>query len=334
MAVVLDTPGADIWQDGLLARMTSPHDQLRLLLRLRPLIQGRMLAKVLQFTERLSGGEAINSLCCATFWSVDPAFGWCLQNMLSVLVSAVAIAKVAFRGPRPMWLSGSVRLTDKVLQESLTAYGFPSGHVTGAIVFYGLVFATKAPVSTPAKCAAVTSVATCVGLARMLAMAHLPVDVIGAVPLGLLVLPPCIHFTQRYLKKPKTKHDPVRPSKRIASANLAVGCALLLVALRLLNPRHTRWASKDLTLAIGITIATGLSHLMLLTQRGLKFYPHHGELSIGTRASRLALGLLGQLAGYGVLKVARSRSLVSTPCLLYTSPSPRDRTRSRMPSSA
>ena len=33
-------------------------------------------------------------------------------------------------------------------------------------------------------------------------------------------------------------------------------------------------------------------------------------------------------------RVAIARALVNSPCLLYTSPSPRDRTRSRMPSSA
>jgi len=220
---------------------------------------------------------------------------------------------VLFRGPRPMWLSGKVRLTDKVLQESLTAYGFPSGHVTGAIVFYGLVFATKVPLSTTGKCAAVTSIATCVGLARMLAMAHLPIDVVGALPLGLVVLPPCIFVTKKYLASPKTKVDPVRPSKRIASANLIVGCSLMLVGLRYLKPGHTRWASKDLTLAIGVAIATGLTHLMLLAQRGLGYYPHHGELSLLPRVTRLAMGLVGQLAGYGVLRIARTRSLVATP---------------------
>ena len=35
-----------------------------------------------------------------------------------------------------------------------------------------------------------------------------------------------------------------------------------------------------------------------------------------------------------VVTVADSESPTETPCLLYTSPSPRDRTRSRMPSSA
>ena len=33
-------------------------------------------------------------------------------------------------------------------------------------------------------------------------------------------------------------------------------------------------------------------------------------------------------------KISGSDNVLSHPCLLYTSPSPRDRTRSRMPSSA
>ena len=60
---------------------------------------------------------ALNSISCATFWSVDPAFGWCMQNTVSVLVTAVATAKIAFRGPRPMWLSKDVSVSEKVLQE-------------------------------------------------------------------------------------------------------------------------------------------------------------------------------------------------------------------------
>ena len=40
------------------------------------------------------------------------------------------------------------------------------------------------------------------------------------------------------------------------------------------------------------------------------------------------------LAKVGMDKFGRIDSLVNNACLLYTSPSPRDRTRSRMPSSA
>ena len=209
-----------------------------------------------------------------------------------------------------MWLSQGVAVSDKVLAESLTAYGFPSGHVSGAIVFYGLVIGLKCTQLTPtARCAAVTAIASAVGVARMVAMAHLPVDVLGAVPLALMILPACLKLSQRYLTNSKCGRDPVRPSKRVASANLAVGSLLLLVGLRLLKPHQMRWASKDLTLAIGIAISTGLAHLMLLAQRSLGFFPHTGELSMGQRFQRLGLGLVGQLAGYGVLRVARQRSL-------------------------
>ena len=137
------------------------------------------------------------------------------------------------------------------LLQSLTTYGFPSGHVTGAIVFYGLAFGCQhdsslfgdgfsglqLPLSGPARVVLVGTIATCVGLARMLALAHLPCDVVGAVPLGLLVLPPCLHLSRKYMNDPRTKYDPVRPSRRIASANIAMGSLLLLVAIRLLKPQ-------------------------------------------------------------------------------------------------
>ena len=43
--------------------------------------------------------------------------------------------------------------------------------------------------------------------------------------------------------------------------------------------------------------------------------------------------IVGVLKGAVMVMADLARAL-STPCLLYTSPSPRDRTRSRMPSSA
>ena len=144
-----------------------------------------------------------------------------------------------------------------LLLQSLTTYGFPSGHVTGAIVFYGLAFGCQhdsslfgdgfsglqLPLSGPARVVLVGTIATCVGLARMLALAHLPCDVVGAVPLGLLVLPPCLHLSRKYMNDPRTKYDPVRPSRRIASANIAMGSLLLLVAIRLLKPQvFAMWA--------------------------------------------------------------------------------------------
>ena len=44
--------------------------------------------------------------------------------------------------------------------------------------------------------------------------------------------------------------------------------------------------------------------------------------------------ILGQMATPESLAALREKLGMNHPCLLYTSPSPRDRTRSRMPSSA
>ena len=44
--------------------------------------------------------------------------------------------------------------------------------------------------------------------------------------------------------------------------------------------------------------------------------------------------LLGTSGDYDLTVVDRSATSLARLCLLYTSPSPRDRTRSRMPSSA
>ena len=54
-----------------------------------------------------------------------------------------------------------------------------------------------------------------------------------------------------------------------------------------------------------------------------------------TKATRLLLlGLLALLATLAALAMLATGARAGWTCLLYTSPSPRDRTRSRMPSSA
>ena len=58
-----------------------------------------------------------------------------------------------------------------------------------------------------------------------------------------------------------------------------------------------------------------------------------GEFSLVATKAAVGAGLLGQDVFQSVLDVA-VLSMMATPCLLYTSPSPRDATLSRMPSSA
>ena len=62
-----------------------------------------------------------------------------------------------------------------------------------------------------------------------------------------------------------------------------------------------------------------------------------GSVTMGVRDSSGALSYTlgdGKYAGYHVELCQRIIANLEKACLLYTSPSPRDRTRSRMPSSA
>ena len=64
-----------------------------------------------------------------------------------------------------------------------------------------------------------------------------------------------------------------------------------------------------------------------------------GSMMDAVKLALVGVALLlagGAAVAFGVLPVADALAIADRvwPCLLYTSPSPRDRTRSRMPSSA
>ena len=84
----------------------------------------------------------------------------------------------------------------------------------------------------------------------------------------------------------------------------------------------------DLAMSIRIYMRTGSASAWQVSSG---VYLGHGQ-------SKTTFRLISQAAQTnGVLKVARKKDIepeVFCACLLYTSPSPRDRTRSRMPSSA
>ena len=62
---------------------------------------------------------------------------------------------------------------------------------------------------------------------------------------------------------------------------------------------------------------------------------NHGSLKVtGNFEICDSQGQLFDLAGRETIGLCRCGYSQNKPCLLYTSPSPRDRTRSRMPSSA
>ena len=67
--------------------------------------------------------------------------------------------------------------------------------------------------------------------------------------------------------------------------------------------------------------------------RHMSFTDAAEELSVTQAAISHQVRGLEQRLGLKLF-VRRNRSLLLSDCLLYTSPSPRDRTRSRMPSSA
>ena len=82
----------------------------------------------------------------------------------------------------------------------------------------------------------------------------------------------------------------------------------------------------------GITIdENGLVHLY---KRKYIFQSCNAPLDLGNSGTGLRL-MLGLTSGIGLnLSFCGDKSLSSRPCLLYTSPSPRDQRGSRMPSSA
>ena len=91
----------------------------------------------------------------------------------------------------------------------------------------------------------------------------------------------------------------------------------------------TRFAKKPVELKIPITIA-GMSFGALSAQA--KEALGRGASTMGTSTTTGDGGMTPEERGHSNLLVYQY--LPSRYCLLYTSPSPRDRTRSRMPSSA
>jgi len=75
-------------------------------------------------------------------------------------------------------------------------------------------------------------------------------------------------------------------------------------------------------------LSSKLDELQSLVERQIEL-TRQGSISEVEALSEQADSLAGKLVQSGILESGEFRN-----CLLYTSPSPRDRTRSRMPSSA
>ena len=79
--------------------------------------------------------------------------------------------------------------------------------------------------------------------------------------------------------------------------------------------------------AVGAGLAVALMADISIIAEGVRFTD--GHVKLGVAAGDHAAMLWPMMCG-----LAKARYYLLTSCLLYTSPSPRDRTRSRMPSSA
>ena len=96
---------------------------------------------------------------------------------------------------------------------------------------------------------------------------------------------------------------------------LLIGCVILLVVHTHVTTRVTNWQYSLFGLLCALAFLNRMDYAILLIPPVLSaLWPHRRNLRI--------------IAAFGIA--------LATPivCLLYTSPSPRDRTRSRMPSSA
>ena len=103
------------------------------------------------------------------------------------------------------------------------------------------------------------------------------------------------------------------------------GAALLIIAGAIAEEEAVEAVNwETLGLLVGMMILVGI-----LKHTGLFTY-------LAIRSAQLARGSPGRVLVYlGLVTAVLSAFLDNvTTCLLYTSPSPRDRTRSRMPSSA
>ena len=67
---------------------------------------------------------------------------------------------------------------------------------------------------------------------------------------------------------------------------------------------------------------------------GIILAAYYAGFLAGSRFTMRALGKVGHVRVFAALASMASSAALLYACLLYTSPSPRDRTRSRMPSSA
>ena len=82
----------------------------------------------------------------------------------------------------------------------------------------------------------------------------------------------------------------------------------------------------------GLTVVKALKEI--LPNESILYFGDTARLPYGVKSRDLIIQYSMQIANFLIKNDAKMIIVACNTCLLYTSPSPRDRTRSRMPSSA
>ena len=135
----------------------------------------------------------------------------------------------------------------------------------------------------------------------------------------------------------------VLPRRRVRDDNGAVIIGLLckclclsvfpLAAVRIEFQRLFLSLPVGRILSVAVRAFTYRNFLFRLVAVGAGPAQEYISITLRCRESEV-VGLRRIYGRVGVLRYRSSRKVIFYDCLLYTSPSPRDRTRSRMPSSA
>ena len=120
----------------------------------------------------------------------------------------------------------------------------------------------------------------------------------------------------------------VTPTKLASYYTSSAGSGTTIDTASLSNRINLKASTSDVTNAIALNTSTIATNTNAITANTTAIAAE------ATTARAAELALTNNLSSYTASITTNTSSIATNTCLLYTSPSPRDRTRSRMPSSA
>jgi len=156
------------------------HLQVRAIEQLQEKFVGTVAGDLLSGVSLIGSGKVMLVVLVIFFWYLRPN-SWGPTRAASVVLSMVGIAKALLKGPRPYWVSQTLKTLDPTLEVS---FGFPSGHTAAVAATYGFI-AVKEGMSELLFAFILLVV---VGVSRVYTAAHFFHDVAGGALLGLFVL--------------------------------------------------------------------------------------------------------------------------------------------------